>query len=202
MPRRASRSTRRSGNPTSCADRSAGGSPRHRSARQSDGRAGPRLVVRIEDDVVGLRLERRFARCDPCRADSPYLAPVLRRERSHDGRFRAHRSRLTRICTSSDVAGAAPDGRRAPAERTHRAEPATASPGGGRPAHTPGRACPSALIVTQYPSGSRSENSTVPVFAFTWGSSSSRSTRARARRSALSKSSTRKNKRRPLPGCA
>ena len=40
------------------------------------------------------------------------------------------------------------------------------------------------------------------MFGFTWGSSSNRATRARALFRAMSKSSTRKNKRSPLPGDA
>ena len=46
------------------------------------------------------------------------------------------------------------------------------------------------------------KNSLVRVFGFTDGSSSSRETRERARLSARSKSSTRKNNRSPLPGGA
>ena len=42
----------------------------------------------------------------------------------------------------------------------------------------------------------------VPVFGLSCGSSSKRGTSARARASACSKSSTRKNSSRPLPGCA
>jgi hypothetical protein len=53
-----------------------------------------------------------------------------------------------------------------------------------------------------YPSGSRSENSAVPVLGFTCGSSSRRLTRARALGKATSKLSIRKNKRRPFPGLA
>jgi hypothetical protein len=47
-----------------------------------------------------------------------------------------------------------------------------------------------------------SENSVVPVLGFTRGSSFSRLTSARALGKATSKLSTRKNKRRPLPGLA